>query len=207
MIKTGIAVVAAAAVLGGAGPAFAEAARLPDGFLLMEATEHKTGEQWATSDKRTTPLLLDPCHHGYWTGRKATDAGRYASRTIMRTIDAEMSAEQVAVYRDERAAQAVMNRLRADLRRCADRGEGMAHVTYDSRPLKVGDEGIRVGARYFEGGLRQVAVRRGAAILIYTESAYPDRRLPIKEFAPLVKQARTMAAKVCWLPEAACQSV
>ncbi|MFI6499391.1 hypothetical protein [Nonomuraea typhae] len=180
---------------------------LPEGFLQMEDAArgpHKSYEQWAISEKRTTGLLLDPCEHRYWSGGKARDRGRTASRTIVKTVEVETQGEQVALYRDETAARAVMQRFRADLRRCADRGTGPSRVTYGSRPLKVGDEGIRAAQGGFESAVRFVAVRKGAAVMIYMESGAAGRRLPIKDFRPLVERARTMAAQVCRLPEARC---
>ncbi|MBB5083403.1 hypothetical protein [Nonomuraea endophytica] len=208
MMKTGIALAAATATLAWGVPAQAASSALPKGFLLTEAAArgpHKDVERWKISDARTAGLLLDPCEHRYWSGKKATDRGRIASRTIVKTVEVESWGEQVALYRDVKAARTVMKGVRADLKRCAVGGDDFLKSTYTSRPLKVGDEGIRAVHRDFEGSIRFVAVRRGAAVLIYMEVGDSGRGLPVKDFRTQVKQAGTMATRVCGLPEARCE--
>ncbi|MFI6298308.1 hypothetical protein ACIBEJ_42425 [Nonomuraea sp. NPDC050790] len=208
MVKTGIVLAAATAALAWGVPAQAASPVLPKGFLLTEkaaAGPHKPDERWKVDNRRTTGLLLDPCEHRYWSGKKATDRGRIASRTIVKSVEVESWGEQVALYRDVKAAKAVMKDLRADLRRCAvSGGEEYLRTTYTSRPLDVGDEGIRALHSDFEGAVRFVAVRGAAAVLIYMEAGGSARGLPVKDFRALVKQAGTMAARVCALPRARC---
>ncbi|MEV4891877.1 hypothetical protein AB0K48_21085 [Nonomuraea sp. NPDC055795] len=209
MMKTGIALAAATATLAWGVPAQAASSALPKGFLLTEAAArgpHKEVERWKISDARTAGLLLDPCEHRYWSGKKAADRGRIASRTIVKTVEVESWGEQVALYRDVKAAKTVMNGLRADLKRCAVGGDDFLKSTYTGRPLKVGDEGIRAVQRDYEGSMRFAAVRKGAAVLIYIEVGDSGRGLPVKDFKALVKQARTMAARVCELPQALCRN-
>lgn len=198
---TTVAAVLTAAALGLTGGS------LPDGFLLMEKQAegpHPKWEHWTVSDSRKKALMLDPCDTAYHTGKPAKDKGRHASRTILFTSEYRFKSEQVVLYRDERAARTVMKTLRADLKRCAKRGKGFSRSRYYSKPLKLGDEAVKVGARDFENGLRAVAVRRGAALILYTESAWPSTKLPAKEFRALTAKAATMTAKICRLPEARC---
>lgn len=42
--------------------------------------------------------------------------------------------------------------------------------------------------------------------MVYTETAWPTPSLPMGEFATLLKDAKEMSRKVCWLPEAGCQN-
>ncbi|MEU7896241.1 hypothetical protein AB0B45_25720 [Nonomuraea sp. NPDC049152] len=200
MMTTGAAVVTAASMLMGSA-----ATRLPKGFLLWE-NRSSGWDIWEVSDRASTPLMIDACHDSYWNKRGGVEKGRVAARTIYRQQEIDLGGEQVALYQDEPGARAAMDAMRAELKKCASRGEGIEKITYYSKPLKLGDEAIRVGARYWEGGLRQVAVRRGAAVMVYTETAWPTPSLPMGEFKSLLGDAREMAGKVCWLPEASCQS-
>ncbi|WP_431901238.1 hypothetical protein [Nonomuraea sp. bgisy101] len=199
MMTTGAAVMTAASMLMGSA-----ATTLPKGFLLWE-NRSSGWDIWEVSDRASTPLMIDACHDSYWNKRGGVEKGRVAARTIYRQQEIDLGGEQVALYQDESGARAAMDAMRAELKRCASRGEGIEKITYYSKPLKLGDEAIRVGARYWEGGLRQVAVRRGAAVMVYTETAWPAPSLPMKEFKTLLGDAREMAGKVCWLPEVSCQ--
>ncbi|MFE3455106.1 hypothetical protein ACFXJ8_39920 [Nonomuraea sp. NPDC059194] len=201
MMTTGAAVMTAASMMLGT-----TATTLPEGFLLWE-NRSSGWDTFEVSDRASTPLMVDACHDSYWNRRGGVEKGRVAARTVYRQQEIDLGGEQVALYRNEAGARAAMDAMRAELKKCATRGKGeIEKVTYYSKPLKLGDEAIRVGARYWEGGLRQVAVRRGAAIMVYTETAWPTPSLPMAEFKPLLKDAREMARKVCWLPEAACQN-
>ncbi|MBE1563178.1 hypothetical protein [Nonomuraea africana] len=200
MMTTGAALLTAAAtLLGGA------TTTLPKGFLLWEGRS-SGWDIWEVSDRASMPLMLDACHDSYWAKRGGVEKGRVAARTVYRQQEIEIGGEQVALYQEESGARAAMDAMRAELKRCASRGNGIERISYYSKPLKLGDEAVRVGARYWEGGLRQVAVRRGAAIMVYTETAWPTPSLPMGEFATLLKDAKEMSRKVCWLPEAGCQN-
>ncbi|MET9344351.1 hypothetical protein [Nonomuraea sp. NPDC003804] len=197
-MMTGAAVMTAASMLLGS-----TGATLPKDFLLWE-NRSSGWDIWEVSDRPSMPLMVDACHDSYWNRRGGVEKGRVAARTIYRQQEIDLGGEQLALYLDEAGARAAMDAMRAELKTCASRGAGIERITYYSKPLKLGDEAIRVGARYWEGGLRQVAVRRGAAVMVYTETAWPTPSLPMKEFGTLLKDAREMAGKVCWLPEAAC---
>lgn len=191
MFAAGVAALAAAStVLGG----------LPHGMLFLE--KHPPAKQWETytvKNSATLPLQLDPC-----LSHRRRDGGRLMARAVLYSSEDEMKYEQLVVYRTVRDAEAAMRVLRADLRRCADVGKGVNRHRYFTKPLHVGDDGLRAGGRFFESGEHAVAVRRGAALYIAGESAWPTRSLPLKGFRGLIDQARRMTVKVCRLPEAAC---
>ncbi|MFI6597783.1 hypothetical protein ACIBHX_16115 [Nonomuraea sp. NPDC050536] len=185
-------VLAGALAFGGGG--------LPDGFLTMES--HPPAQSWESyrvTDSKALPLQLNPCFR-----RSRADAGRLEGRAVLYSGEYEMKYEQLVVYKDVASAKRAMRGLRADLRRCADVGRGYKRYRYFTRPLEVGDDGLRAGGRFFENGEHAVAVRRGAALYIAGESAWPTRSLPLKHFRKLVAQAQAMTVKVCDLPEAAC---
>lgn len=197
-----LAAAAAAMIVLSAGAVQADTAKLPEGFLLLEAKAKgpkKSWESWSISDKRTAPMQLNPCFVGHW------DKGRLEARTITYTGDAyEYAYEQVIVYKEAHFAEEAMNGLRAQLKKCAEVGKGIERYRYWNKPLDLGDEGLRAGGRFFESGEQAVAVRRGAALLIYGEGGYPSKSLPLKTFRPLIKLATEMNDKVCELPEASC---
>ncbi|TMR18047.1 hypothetical protein ETD86_22285 [Nonomuraea turkmeniaca] len=192
MIQMGVAVALAAAMMSGG---------LPDGMLFMES--HPPAKEWETykeTDSRNLPLQLNPCFH-----RSRRDGGRLTTRAVLYAGDGyESKYEQLVVYKDVEHAKRAMNLLRADLRKCADVGKGWERYRYFSRPLDVGDEGLRAGGRFFENGEHAVAVRRGAAVYLVGESAWPTKSLPIQRFRDLIAQAETMTVRVCELPEASC---
>ncbi|MFI6919458.1 hypothetical protein ACIBIZ_05845 [Nonomuraea spiralis] len=191
MFAAGVAALAAASTIAGG---------LPHGMLFLE--KHPPAERWETytvKNSMTLPLQLNPC-----LSRRQRDGGRLETRAVLYSNEDEMKYEQLVVYRDVRHAEAAMRLLRADLRRCADVGKGHNRYRYFTKPLDVGDDGLRAGGRFFESGEHAVAVRRGAALYIVGESAWPTRSLPLKGFKGLLGQARAMTVKVCRLPEAAC---
>ncbi|MEV4391758.1 hypothetical protein [Nonomuraea sp. NPDC049607] len=191
MFAAGVAALAAASTLLGG---------LPHGMLFLE--KHPPARQWETYTVKNSvelPLQLDPC-----LSYRRRDGGRLEARAVLYSSEDEMKYEQLVVYKDVRHAEAAMRVLRADLRRCADVGKGVNRRRYFTRPLDVGDDGLRAGGRFFENGEHAVAVRRGAALYIAGESAWPTRSLPLKGFKVLIGQAREMTVRVCRLPEAAC---
>ncbi|MER7504033.1 hypothetical protein AB0L05_33480 [Nonomuraea pusilla] len=190
MVQTGVAALAAALSLGG----------LPQGTLFMES--HPPARAWETyevTESARLPLQLNPCMR-----KTRWDAGRLTGRAVLYTAENEMRYEQLVVYRDVRHARLAMRGLRAELRRCADVGKGHDRYRYFRKPLRVGDEGLRAGGRFFESGEQAVAVRRGAALYLVGESAYPSRSLPLGSFRRLVDQAERMTVKICELPRSAC---
>ncbi|WP_113705535.1 hypothetical protein [Nonomuraea lactucae] len=195
MLQMGVTVMAAAAVLGGPGG-------LLEGTLFMEShPPARSWESYTSSDSLKRPLRLNPCDR-----EKAWDKGRVAARTMAFIGEAyDMKDEQLVVYKDVAHAKKAMRGLRAELARCADmKGEGHDRYRYFTKPVRVGDEGLRAGGLYFESSTRSVVVRRGAALYVVGESGRVSRSLPLKHFRGLIAQAEKMAVKVCDLPEAAC---
>ncbi|MFI7642787.1 hypothetical protein [Nonomuraea sp. NPDC049400] len=191
MIQTGFAVALAATMM---------SSGLPDGMLFMES--HPPAKEWESYEvvnSKSLPLQLNPCFF-----RHRRDAGRLENRAVLYTGEAEVKYEQLVVYKDVRQAERAMRLLRADLRKCADVGKGIHRSRYFSKPLDVGDDGLRAGGRFFEGGEQAVAVRRGAAVYIVGETAWPSKSLPLSRFRGLIAQAERMTVKVCDLPEASC---
>ncbi|MEV1167738.1 hypothetical protein [Nonomuraea sp. NPDC049784] len=191
MIHTGVAVALAAAMMSGG---------LPDGMLFMES--HPPAKKWESYeviDSKSLPLQLNPCFF-----RHRRDSGRLETRAVLYTGEAETKYEQLVVYKDVQHAERAMRLLRADLRKCADVGKGAHRYRNFSKPLAVGDDGLRAGARFFESGEQAVAVRRGAAVYIVGEMAWPSKSLPLGRFRGLIDQAERMTVKVCELPELSC---
>ncbi|WP_326636484.1 hypothetical protein OIE67_03225 [Nonomuraea fuscirosea] len=191
MFQTGTAVALAAAMLSGG---------LPQGMLFMES--HPPAKEWETykvTDSNNLPLQLDPCFF-----RHRRDAGRVATRAVIYAAETELKYEQLVIYKNVRHAKRAMNLLRRDLTKCADVGKGVHRYRYFSKPLDVGDEGLRAGGLFFENGEHSVAVRRGAAVYIVGETASPTKSLPINRFRRLISQAEQMTIRVCELPKASC---
>ncbi|WP_283136655.1 hypothetical protein [Rhizohabitans arisaemae] len=189
-------------VLGG-GAAVAEQAELtaiPKGFLLLEpkVKPSKPGdeERWEVDSKLSTPFPINPCAY-----RKARDVGRVAARTIGHFQPTYGEYEQLVVYRSTAAAKAAFAGLQADLRRCRTEKLAPGRVqTYWTSGLAVGDRGLRVRAhetgKYGVHGERGVAVRRGKALIFYTDGGEIGRTT-WTQVKPFEKSARKMAAKVC----------
>lgn len=193
MIQLGMAVVAAAAVLGGSGG-------LPKGTLFMEShPPAKSWETYTTSDSLRRPLSVNPCNR-----RKAWDGGRVAARTMVHAWENQMRDEQLVVYRDTAEARKAVRGLRAELARCAVVGGGHDRSRYYVKPVAVGDEALRVGGLHFENSTRSVVMRRGAAVYVVGETGRVSKGLPMPYFRGLVEQAGRMAAKVCGLPRTGC---
>ncbi|HEX4816868.1 MAG TPA: hypothetical protein VFV66_29360 [Nonomuraea sp.] len=192
MIQMGMAVALAAAMTVSGG--------LPDGMLFMES--HPPAKEWETykeTDSTNLPLQLNPCFN-----RSRRDGGRLATRAVLYRGEYEVKYEQLVLYKTVQHAERAMDLLRADLKKCADVGKGLKRSRYFTKPLHVGDEGLRAGGRAYESGEHAVAVRRGAAVYLVGKSAWPTRSLPIKRFRDLIAQAETMAVRVCALPKASC---
>ncbi|MEV0230236.1 hypothetical protein [Nonomuraea sp. NPDC050786] len=190
-IQTGVAVALAATMM---------SSGLPDGMLFMES--HPPTKEWDTfevTDSKALPLQLNPCFY-----RHRRDGGRLETRAALHSSGAEKNYEQLVLYKDVRYAKRAMGLLRADLRKCADVGKGARRYRYFSKPLDVGDDGLRAGGRFYEGGEQAVAVRRGAAVYIVGETAWPSKSLPIARFRGLIDKAERMTVKICDLPEASC---
>lgn len=178
---------------------------IPKNFLITERdarrhlNPHEADEQgYEISDKLTKPLELNPCWH-----RHAVDRDRVAARTITRWTSAPSgSSEQLVIYNSPRAARAALTRLRAEVKRCARKGDPSVpqlRIRWRTSRARAGDEATGMGYQTWQDGsvnqtITGIAARRGSALMIYTtdEGAYDPGRL--------TKDARKMAAKVCKLP-------
>ncbi|MGW5261305.1 hypothetical protein ACWEQG_10035 [Microbispora sp. NPDC004025] len=179
-----------------AAPAAAPA-KLPKGFLLDEAKVDGPRRPWEhlqLTDSLTKPLEVNPCGH------RAAHDGRGASRTFTYLAETVYRSEQVVLYPSERAAKAAMRSVRADLARCGTGGRGHDRYSYRWKSTGVGDEALRVGGFFFENRSRSVIVRRGSAVAVYVRTGLVTKSLPVSQFRPLIKDARTMATKLCDLP-------
>jgi hypothetical protein len=180
---------------------------IPENFLLTErdARRHLTPaeayeEGYDISDKLTKAWQLNPCGH-----RRAVDRGRVAARTITHWTSAPSgSAEQLILYKSPGAARSALTRLRADVKRCARKGDASApdlQIRWRTSTVRAGDEAIGMGYQTWQDGsvnqtITGIVARRGSALMIYTttEGDYDPGRL--------TKNARKMSAKVCALPGA-----
>ncbi|MFE0151184.1 hypothetical protein ACFWY5_28845 [Nonomuraea sp. NPDC059007] len=185
--------------------ALSPATEIPRNFLLSEPAARKTQtpeeayeQGYKISDKLTRPLELNPCVH-----RRAADRGRLAARTITLWTSAPSGAsEQLVLYKSSRAAHAAFAQLRAEVKRCARKGDPASpalRIRWRTSPAKAGDESIGMGYQTWQDGsvnetITGVVARRGSALMIYTTSD--------GSYNPggLTKDARKMAAKVCSLP-------
>lgn len=193
MLHMGMAVAAAAVMSMGAGS-------LPDGMLFLEThPPAKKWESYRTTESKSLPLRLNPCER-----RTAPAADRLTTRAVHYRSEDSAKYEQLVVYKSVSAARKAMRGLRADLSRCANFGKGPDRHHYYTKPLKVGDDALRAGGRFFENGEQTVVVRNGATIYVVGDSAWPTKSLPLKRFKGLISQAERMTAKVCDLPKAAC---
>ncbi|MEU7861856.1 hypothetical protein [Nonomuraea sp. NPDC049141] len=193
MLHMGMAVAAAAVMSMGAGS-------LPAGTLFLET--HPPAKKWETytiTESKGLPLRLNPCER-----RTASTADRLATRAVHYRSEDTVKYEQLVVYKSVSAAREAMRGLRADLSRCANFGKGPDRHHYYSKPLKVGDDALRAGGRFFENGEQAVVVRNGATVYVVGGSAWPTKSLPLKRFKGLISQAERMTDKVCDLPKAAC---
>ncbi|MEV0347468.1 hypothetical protein AB0H88_17025 [Nonomuraea sp. NPDC050680] len=178
---------------------------IPKNFLLMERDARKplspdeaAEVSYEISDKLTRPLELNPCGH-----RRAVDGGRLAARTItLGTSAPSGSSEQLIIYKSPRAAHAVLTRLRAEVKRCARKGDPSSpelSIRWRTNKTKAGDEAWGMGYQTRQDGhvnqtVTGIVARKGSALMIYTtdEGSYNP--------GGLAKKARKMAAKVCGLP-------
>ncbi|WP_182898589.1 hypothetical protein [Microbispora sp. H10830] len=184
------------AAVTGAGQA-PGAATLPKGFLLDEAKVNGPRRPWEhlkLTDSLKKPLEVNPC------GRRTARDGRSASRTFTYVAETVYRSEQVVLYPSERAAKAAMKSVRADLAECGTGGRGPNRHSYTWKSTDVGDEALRVGGFFFENRSRTVIVRKGSAVAVYVRTGLVTKSLPLSQFGPLIKDARTMAAKLCDLP-------
>ncbi|MFI7629551.1 hypothetical protein [Microbispora rosea] len=170
---------------------------LPKGFLLNEAKVNGPRRPWEhlkLTDSLKKPLEVNPC------GRRAARDGRTASRTFTYVAETVYRGEQVVLYPSEQDAKAAMRSVRADLAECAARGRGANRHSYRWKSTGIGDEALRIGGFFFENRSRTVVVRRGSAVAVYVRTGLVTKSLPVSQFRPLIKDARTMAAKLCGLP-------
>ncbi|NUR93296.1 MAG: hypothetical protein HOY71_55250 [Nonomuraea sp.] len=176
------------------------AAGVPGGFLPIESKELPSGWTASVQVSRGGALLINPCERD-----RAADGGRVEQRSVFHYGEEQGEYQQLVVYKDALSAHRAMNGLRRDLARCGGPGQGWDRYNRTFvKPLDLGDEGLRAGQRYFEGGSHTVAVRRGSALFIAGETAWPTRSLPINRFRDLTGQAEELLTKVCDLPEVTC---
>ncbi|RJL25178.1 hypothetical protein [Bailinhaonella thermotolerans] len=173
---------------------------IPKDFLLLERKSRKPvkypdEQRWARSSRTGEPLLLKPCGERNAPGA----AGRAAARSLYFTEPTVLQGEQLVVYRNEGAARAAMDDLRAKLRSCSKRGS--YHFT--ASRLRLGDEAVRVVGQTWRGrnkpgvgGERHIVVRRGSAIAVY--GMYAEYGRPgDAEFRWHQRLASRMARKLC----------
>ncbi|MEU6407506.1 hypothetical protein [Microbispora sp. NPDC046933] len=199
VIGTGQAVAAQAAPAARAtGQAMAAGpAALPKGFLLEEDKVNGPRRPWEhlkLTDSLKKPLEVNPCD------RRTARDGRSASRTFTYVAETVYRSEQVVLYPSERAARAAMQSVRADLDKCGTGGRGPNRYSYKWKSTDIGDEALRVGGFFFENSSRSVIVRKGSAVAVYVRTGVVTKSLPVSQFRPLIKDARTMATKLCDLP-------
>ncbi|MEV0347984.1 hypothetical protein AB0H88_19610 [Nonomuraea sp. NPDC050680] len=188
--------VPARAADGAAAPA-AEVMRsgVPKGFLLYESKttrkkfEKKIGRMsWKFSDRRSAPLLINPCGV-----EKRADKDRQAARTITgRSVmwDGDY-AEQLIVYQDEMAASTAIKSLRSELRRCGKRNRDS--FTFTTRPAHIGDEAFLVNVFQVASAMTGTVMRQGRSLAVY---ALPYYRKNWRESDYGGSQARIMARKL-----------
>ncbi|GAA3131511.1 hypothetical protein GCM10010466_22660 [Planomonospora alba] len=191
---------------GSATGAGAGAWRLPRNFLLYEAQARKPvrypeEEEWTISDRRRD-LGLRPCGPG-----RPVDAGRVGTRTVTYSAPEFYKAEQVTVYRSERAARAAVADVLKRVGRCRDDTSDQVVFKGWTERVEAGDQAARVVIQSYDrgsgrpaiGGQRAVVVRKGRAVAIYVRAGeYGQVRRT--DFSRQLKDARKMAAKVCSLP-------
>jgi hypothetical protein len=178
---------------------------IPKNFLTYErdartylSPDEAEEQGYQISDKLTTPLELNPCRH-----RRAVDRDRAAARTITHWTSAPSgSSEQLVIYKTPRAAHTSFTRLRAEVKRCARKGdpsEPELKIRWRTSKARAGDESMGMGYQTWQDGSVNetntgIVARRGSALMIYTTTG------GIYDPGRLTKNARKMATKVCKLP-------
>ncbi|MCG5212250.1 hypothetical protein [Streptosporangium sp. KLBMP 9127] len=207
MLKKIIAVLCAGALAGtgaalvAAAPAGA-AAGIPRGFLLYEKTAgtHDDNDEtsWKIDNRRTARLAINPCDRS-----SLGKAGRTAGRTITYTsVPDFQKIEQVLLYGSAKAAEDTMKQVRAAVRKCAARTSDHSTYRYTAKGTALGDEALRVTGQAYNGkksaigGERSVIVRRGNAIIAYTQAGEYGKPAA-GDHAMQLKDARKMTAKIC----------
>lgn len=182
---------------GGEAVAASSTTRLPTGFLLYEARAggpSHSWEHWKISDRLNRRLEVNPCD------RDPGGKNRTAIRTITYISETDYLSEQVVVYNDEASARKAMSSVHADLKRCAHGGKGFTRYSYRWKNVGIGDGGLRVGGFFYESRVRYVVARKGKAVVIYGRTGNVTGSLPSSQFRSLLKDARTMAGKICEVP-------
>ncbi|MFJ2029650.1 hypothetical protein [Streptosporangium sp. NPDC087985] len=207
---------------GSASAAPAPTPAIPKGFLLHDrevareqAAKHTPadGENvWRASAKVGERFVADPCANSAVAASQRKDpkigqADRAVARTIYFSTREEVeTAEQVILYRSERAAQSALRQFQAAVQKCRQ-SEGWKNGSFSRSLARValGDEAWKSSARDYEDG-RPVAgddtviVRRANAVIVYLASgtSQPAAQSHTRQLA----HARQMLAKVCQI--AAC---
>lgn len=169
---------------------------VPKGFLI-----HEGSAKWQVTAKDRGLLWANPCG-----SRGLGAADRLSVRTATLESPAAARLEEVALYRDERAAKSAVTELRAALDRChrRDDGSGLGRDSVWTREsVKAGDEAMLVARQSFHGaaptlhGQRLVVMRRGSAVAIYGHENEGARLPRPADFTRHLRDAVTMARKVC----------
>ncbi|GAA5074159.1 hypothetical protein HNP84_009460 [Thermocatellispora tengchongensis] len=196
---------ATAAVALAAQPASAATGhRIPEGFLLYEKAaakdDHSEETSWRVSDRRGHTLAVNPCQD-----KSLARHGRAAARTIVYRAPEFQRVEQVLLYRGVHEARDAFGEVRAALRRCEVNREEYGAYRYSWQRAPLGDEALRVAGQSYSGrkgdevavgGERAYVVRRGNAIMIYSEAAEYGMPKPA-QYSQQRRDAAKMVAKIC----------
>ncbi|MEV0586838.1 hypothetical protein [Nonomuraea sp. NPDC050310] len=183
------------------------AAAVPDGFLIYERADAPApvikldgGEKWQVSRKARGAQWVNPC-----ADARLGAKGRTSVRKAVLHGPAAAQLEEVAFYRNAKAAERAMDDLRRALRRCArvDDGSGVGRdLVWTATPAQVGDEGLKIAAQGYQGtqvslhGQRAVVARRDRAVFVYAHADEAAAKPRPQDFRRHLKDAATTAARL-----------
>jgi len=176
---------------------------IPEGFLPEEAVATEPLSQpdvyWARNDGPNLPPMLSPC------GRPLrSDRARVDGRQLVLIGPTLWKGARLVVYRDVKAAKAVVKETRSALRRCERHQLANGETTvWSSAPLPIGDEAVFAGGQQFRdatrvpGIFRGVVMRKGRVVQTYlvcgqsTEQPTPDEpHLEVRAMAAKLGRVR-----------------
>lgn len=179
---------------------------VPKGFLIYEQRTRPAPvisvdgpAKWRAAAKDRGLLWANPCGT---PGLGA--AGRLSARTATLEGPAAAQLEEVALYRDAKAAKAAMTELRAALDKCHRRDDGSGvgrDAVWTRESVKVGDEAMQVARQGFHGaaptlhGQRLVVMRKGSAVAVYGHEDEGARLPRPADFTQHMRDAATMSRK------------
>ncbi|MFI6316834.1 sensor domain-containing protein [Nonomuraea sp. NPDC050556] len=186
-------------------PAYASPT-IPKGFLKYENKQAR--KAFGSMDWQVTSDLAELGALNACPKKTSTLHNALALRSALGSGDSDFHvAEQVAVFKDAKAAKAVMAKYLATVKACAKvKTAGGSPATYRATPVSIGDEAFLVAHYSFKKddvgyGERDVFARRGSAVILYAVNGpYMTAKPKRKEFAPYEAAAKAMAKKVCQLP-------